>query len=293
MTRAELRKLRGRRVQVNEMQSPKCRRSPGSTILSEALPLCSRNEAVFYLSGSDLLGPSHAMMLNDRLDRLHDVAKHLPFEVDDYEAANAAFCRWLESDTEADHRVVDIWLYCYVQRYVLLRLLRAQDIAAGEADRIIEYVFMRARDQLDRIEEPERFAQWVSVVCKNSFLNGLRRRFTRAPLAEETLEGEEMESGHSTLADLDRDLVRHTVRRAIGRLPSALQPIAELRLLEGRSYKHIAAATEHPLPTVRTYMAKAVGRLRADPAMRILAESLDLLPASAPIPTSPSVTPSV
>ncbi|NNF56860.1 MAG: sigma-70 family RNA polymerase sigma factor [Rhodothermaceae bacterium] len=234
-----------------------------------------------YLSGSDVLGPSRAMMLNDQLDRLRAVAAYLPFPVDDYEAANAAFCRWTASGTEADHKVIDIWLYCYVQRYVLLRLLRYQNLAAGEADRIIEYVFMRARDQLDRIDEPERFAQWVSVVCKNSFLNGLRRRFTRTTLDESALRVEDTESSASTIADLDRDLVRHTVAQAIGRLPDALQPIAKLRLLEGRSYKHIAAATEHPLPTVRTYMAKAVGRLRDDPAMRTLARSLDFLPEPA------------
>jgi RNA polymerase sigma factor (sigma-70 family) len=289
MTRAELRKLRGRRVQVNETKYPKCRLTPGSTILSEPPSLCSRKSPVFYLSGPDALSPSRAMMLNDQLDRLRAVAEHLPFDVDDYEAANAAFCRWTVSSTEADHQVVDIWLYCYVQRYVLLRLLRDQTVAAGEADRIIEYVFMRARGQLDRIEEPERFAQWVSVVCKNSFLNGLRRRFTRTALDEAALLDEGTESSASAMADLDRDLVRHTVRRAISRLPDALQPVAELRLLEGRSYKHIAAATEHPLPTVRTYMAKALTRLRGDPALQMLARSLDFLSEPAGTHTSPSV----
>ena len=210
-----------------------------------------------------------------RLDRLRSVAEYLPFAVDDYDAVNDVFARWTDSRADAHRRVIDIWIYCYVQRYVLLRVVRDQHLGAGEADRVIDYVFTRIHAHLDRVEDPTRFSHWASVVCKNSFLNGMRRRFAPTVLEESELAPVEAEPDVAFLAAHDRALVQHSVRKAIERLPPALRRIAELRLLEGRSYKHIAAVTDHPLPTVRTYAAKAIYRLRGDPALRILAQSLD------------------
>ncbi|HLT47413.1 MAG TPA: sigma-70 family RNA polymerase sigma factor [Rubricoccaceae bacterium] len=216
------------------------------------------------------------MLFQDRLDRLGAVAAHLPFPQEDFDAVNRTFCRWAERREDRDHKALEVWLYCYVQRYVLSRLLRLPRLGGGEADRIIGEVFERAHE-FDKVTEPERFTHWVSVVCRNTFINGLRRRYQPADVDVGTL-GEAAGSAESDLTEPDRALLRHAVTRAFEALPEALQPVARMRLLEGRSYRHIAAATGHPLPTVRTYAAKAVRRLREDPGLRALGQALNLVP---------------
>src|SRR5690606_37722063 len=135
-------------------------------------------------------GPPSAydpMMLKDRLARLGAVAEHLPFHVDDVEAATRAFARWWESRADADLRTIEVWLYCYTQRYVLLRLLREAHVPPSEVDRLIEAVFLRARDGLGQIDEPAHFTHWVNVVCRNAYLNGRRRTPSFHPLDEGAL----------------------------------------------------------------------------------------------------------
>ena len=223
------------------------------------------------------------MSISDRLKRLGTLARRLPFAVDDYEAASQAFVRWRESGRDADLETIEVWLYCYSQRYVLTRLMREAPLAAGETDRILGDVFSRARDKLDSVAEPERFSHWASVVCRNAFLNSVRRLFQRTDLDDAPVAT--YDADEETMATLDRSLVRHVVDRAVARLPAALEPIARLRLIEQHSYDHIAAATAHPLPTVRTYAAKAVGRLREDPELRALLHDLDLADkVHAPVP---------
>ena len=45
----------------------------------------------------------------DALARLDAVARHLPFDLLDVEAANAAFMRWRETGHPGDQRNVDLW----------------------------------------------------------------------------------------------------------------------------------------------------------------------------------------
>jgi RNA polymerase sigma factor (sigma-70 family) len=217
------------------------------------------------------------MLFKDRLDRLGAVAAHLPFPVEDYDAANRTFIRWAERRDDRDLEAVEVWLYCYVQHYVLSRLLRMPRLGGGEADRIIGQVFDRAREQVHRVADPAHFTCWVSAVCRNTFLNSLRRRYEPADLDVEALPDTEADP-EPELAEPDRALVRHAFTRALEALPEAVQPVARMRFLEGRSYDHIAAVTGHPLPTVRAYASKAARRFRADPALRVLHEALDDAP---------------
>jgi RNA polymerase sigma factor (sigma-70 family) len=216
------------------------------------------------------------MLFKDRLERLGAIAARLPFPLEDFEAVNQAFCRWAEHEEDRDLEVLEIWLYCYVQRYVLVRLMRLSPLGAGEADRIIGQVFERARE-FDKVSECARFTHWLSVVCKNTFINSLRRRYQPADLDVDAL-SETEPIAEQDLTELDRAHLRYALARAFEALPESLRPIARMRLLEGRSYRHIAAATGHELPTVRAYAAKALRRLRDDPDLRTLGRSLDLAP---------------
>ena len=215
------------------------------------------------------------MPFTERLDRLGAIAARLPFPQEDFEAVNRTFCRWVAEREDRDLEALEIWLYCYVQRYVLVRLMRLGPLGASEADRIIGRVYERARE-FEKVTACERFTHWLSVVCKNTFINTLRRRRDLPTDVDVDTLAEADGSPETGLTELDRAHLRYALARAFGALPEALQPIARMRLLEGRSYHHLAAATGHELPTVRTYAAKAVRRLRADPDLRALLQALDL-----------------
>jgi DNA-directed RNA polymerase specialized sigma24 family protein len=215
------------------------------------------------------------MLFQDRMDRLGDVAAHLPFPLEDYDAVNRTFCRWAERRGDGDLETLEVWLYCYVQRYVLVRFLRMPYAGAGEADRVIGDVFTRLRAQFDRVADPSRFTHFVSVACRNAFRNGLRRLYQRDGLDADALPADGTEPA---LDEPDRALIRHTVARAIDGLPGHVGHIARMRLLEGHSYRFIAGATGHPLPTVRAYVSKAVSRLRRDAGVRALGALFDYAP---------------
>ncbi|MDX1418854.1 MAG: sigma-70 family RNA polymerase sigma factor [Rubricoccaceae bacterium] len=217
------------------------------------------------------------MPSTNRLDRLGTLARRLPFPLEDFDAVNRTFCRWAARREDADLELLEVWLYCYVQRFVVVRLLHLGPLGAGETDRIIGQIYDRARE-FDKVAEPERFTHWLSVVCKNTYLNALRRRYQPAALDEDALLDNPVDA-EPGLYEMDRAHLRHALAEAFRALPQSLRDVARMRLLEQRPYDEIAEATGHPLPTVRTYAAKAVRRLREDPNLRATGEALGLLPA--------------
>ena len=57
---------------------------------------------------------------------------------------------------------------------------------------------------------------------------------------------------------------------AIDALPAFLRDVARMRLLDNCSYSAIQEATGKPLPTLRTYVNRALERLRGDATLRAL-----------------------
>ena len=83
----------------------------------------------------------------DDLARLDAVARHLPFDVRDVDAANDAFARWRE--TGEGLREVDLWAYCYVQRYFLAQFVRERGAASDvDAERYTGFAFGFGLDRL-------------------------------------------------------------------------------------------------------------------------------------------------
>lgn len=220
------------------------------------------------------------MLFQDRMDRLGAVADRLPFALEDFDAVNRTFSRWAEHAGDADLETLEVWLYCHVQRYVLVRLVRVPAAGVSDADQIIVDLFERVRSQFDRVLDPARFTHFVAVVCQNTFRNGLRRLHPHARLDPDALPAGDPDTAFDgpSLDEPDRALIRHTVAGAIETLPEHIAQIARMHLLDGRSYRFIAGATGRPLPTVRTYVSKALAGLREDPGVRALAALFDYAP---------------
>lgn len=213
----------------------------------------------------------------DRLAHLDPIARELPFDVEKHEDANNAFARWYATREDADRRVVELWAYCYVYRFALTRVVR-ETWNEADFEELVTRAFTQLQKNLEQVRDPARFTHWASVVCAN-VVNAYGRARVPVTSLDDMLEaGAELGDADEPEAvvdlDVDRVHVRRAVEAAVGRLSDAVRPIAEMRLLQGRSYERIAAATGHPVETVRAYAARATRQLSRDPALRDLVDEL-------------------
>ncbi|PSQ98085.1 MAG: sigma-70 family RNA polymerase sigma factor, partial [Bacteroidetes bacterium SW_11_64_17] len=192
---------------------------------------------------------------------LRTIIERLPFSVDDTAAANNAFRRWRNGSDPDAERIVDMWTYCYICRYFLSKSSQGAFNHASDTDELTTRAYRKVLDNRDGVRNPDRYANWVSVICKNTFLNYTRRdQFSESVEEEEgpTLTAEKRQS----VAEVG--FVREALDEAIDRLPQYLQKPARLYFLEDREFEEISDAVDKPVATVRTYKHKAVKKLRTD-----------------------------
>ncbi len=204
------------------------------------------------------------MSLDDEFRSLHTLTQHLPFDLDDYGAANRAFAQWQVSRAPADLRTVDLWAYLYLRWYFLGKFAHSRNLPSTDLDELLTAVFKRVQDKRDSVRG--EFASWVSVVCKNAFRNYLTRRRKIYTLSDETaarLPGDDLDD-----EALDAEPTTAALHEAFERLPDFLRVVARRRLLEGQDYEAMSAEFDRPVPILRSYVNKALTRLRADPALR-------------------------
>lgn len=197
--------------------------------------------------------------------RLHALAQHLPFAVDDSKAAADAFSEWRSSGDEENYRVSVLWAYCFVTRYFAVQFARERVTFASDYDAAVGRAIDRVVGSMSEVRDPARFPGYVSVVCRRVLLTH-RSRYREAVEVED----DDLRVPDPSFVPHDRALVRAMLEEAVDRLAPAIGEVARMRLLEGRSYQDIAAALGRPIDSVRTYQSKALRALRADPGLRSL-----------------------
>lgn len=197
--------------------------------------------------------------------RLRTVIDRLPFAVDDSDAANETFQRWKVESTPEAERLVDLWTYCYVCRYFLAKSAGGAFNSAAAPDRLITRTYQKIRDNRENVRDPAQYASWVSVVCKNTFLNHTRRDRAAESINEER--GPTLRANESWVA-YEIGFVQESLAKAIKRLPDYLQEPARLYFLEDRDFDEISEVVGKPVPTIRTYKHKAIQKLREDETLR-------------------------
>ena len=198
------------------------------------------------------------------------VAAHLPYHLDDTEQANATFRRCCEGGTAADRQHLALWTYCFTLRYFMVKFVRTPSDTPSDMEALIEKTFRKIERHRPSLPCDTRYASWVSVICKNTYLNYRRRQRRYVSLDEPDrtpLEAERVEPAR------DIGEAAQVVFQAILRLPKGLQEVARLRLLEDRSYSEMGEMTGKSLPTLRAYVNKAVRRLRDDVHLRAYLET--------------------
>lgn len=198
---------------------------------------------------------------------LEAIAAALPYHIDDMDAANETFRRFCRDGTERDQRDLALWTYCYILRYFMVKFLRQPPDTPSDLEALIDKTFRKVERHRPDLPCDTRYPNWLSVVCKNTYLNYVRR-----PRQYLSLDDPDLPPVAAVTPPEPNEAYQH-FDAAIGRLPASLQQIARLRLLEDRAYPDIARLTGKPLPTVRTYVNKALKRLRDDLPLKAYLEA--------------------
>lgn len=210
--------------------------------------------------------------MTDPSSRLRTVLDQLPFAVDDSDAANDAFRRWMESGDPKAERLVDMWTYCFVCRYFLAKSSGDAFDRAATPDELITRAYEKVLEKRDGVRDPDRYTNWVSVVCKNTFLNYTRRDRVADSIDQD--HGPTLQAQDARIPEVG--FVREAFEEAIERLPDYLKEPARLYFLEDREFEEISDEIGKAVPTVRTYKHKAVKQLREDERLREYVERPDL-----------------
>jgi RNA polymerase sigma-70 factor (ECF subfamily) len=134
----------------------------------------------------------------------------------------------------------------------ILRIVRDASIAE---DVLVE-AFWRAYRARARFDSSRSFGAWMRRIATNVARDHLR---SVRPRAGSITTSDDIEAP----ARADRGL-RESVEFAFRKLPSKLQVVATLALIEERPYAEIADALGLPVGTVKSRMFRAVGALRKE-----------------------------
>ena len=156
---------------------------------------------------------------------------------------------------------------CRLVRYAT-RLLGDEDSARD----VVQFAFMRLLS-----ESPEdlhgREAQWMFTVCRNRAVDLIRRR-RRSRSLEEMAAGPGVDKGPDPAVVAERHDLHARLRKLVAELPPAQREAIDL-WTEGFSYREIAEITGSRQGQLRVLVHRALKRLRGDPAVKRLADSVD------------------
>jgi RNA polymerase sigma factor (sigma-70 family) len=196
--------------------------------------------------------------------RLQPLLQQLPFALDDTERLNAVYDRWARTGAPSDREVLDIWTYCYIWRYFLAKAARDALRRPSDIDDMVATAFRRTcRTRMD-VSGVVRYAHWVSVICRNTFVNYAHRARDTEPIDDLDIAA----VAEPAPAYDDTPHIRRALRAAIARLPAYLQDTARLFFLDGCTFETIAASVGKSVATIRTYKCRALHALRRDPDLR-------------------------
>lgn len=203
---------------------------------------------------------------------LYAVAAKLPFHLDDIARVNDTFVRLQRHPNADDRDAVELWTYCYIYRYFLIKCATARRTSPLPLDELVTRAFSDMQRHRNSVRQPDRYAHWVSKLCRNTYINHLRGRRSYVELREEgtglRVVDVKIEAGH------DESLLHEMVRDAVERLPDYLRDVARMRFLEDRPYSEIQEVTGKPLDVLRSYANKSLNHLRRHTALQTLAAEL-------------------
>jgi len=147
---------------------------------------------------------------------------------------------------------------------VLLALIRRVVGAAGDAEEVLQEVFIQVWRQADRYDRSRSsVSNWLSLITRSRSIDRLRKlqvkdRTAKAAFAEDPRLDTSPEGARNVLF-LER---RRRIRSALEELPEAQRQVIELAFFKGMTQSEIAEGIGIPLGTVKTRTLLAMKKLR-------------------------------
>jgi DNA-directed RNA polymerase specialized sigma24 family protein len=188
--------------------------------------------------------------------------KAIEFSIDDVDQVNSLYHEWKIRGNPKDLEKIEIWAYSWIRRYYLVKYLKGI-IDQIEVELLIEDAFVTFYKRHQGILDPDHFASWVSVVCKNRFLNCLSLRH---PNVMQVGWDDEMQAGFTTdIAQQmdDKHLVEEIIPNELKRLPGYVQGILRKKLWEGKSFTEVGVEMNYSVETVRAYYSVGISALKS------------------------------
>jgi RNA polymerase sigma-70 factor (ECF subfamily) len=132
-----------------------------------------------------------------------------------------------------------------------------------DAEETTQEVFLRVHDRLDSFRGEARFSTWLYRIAYNRTIERRRRSRLRA----EHVPCGDIEESHSPTSNgpleavLDRERER-AVARLVDGLPDVYRSVVHLRYWMDQSVDEIAETLGVPAGTVKSYLSRALQRLR-------------------------------
>jgi len=146
----------------------------------------------------------------------------------------------------------------------VVRALTAARLGRGaDAEDAAQETFLLAFDRLDRLDDPERFAGWLSTIAVNSALMRLRRADRRRAASLAALPSEPADESPPVGTSLENAEDRERLAALVATLDEKTQVVLALRFREEMAVKDIAAQLGDQPPAVAMRISRALRRLRA------------------------------
>lgn len=200
------------------------------------------------------------------LDKISELARRLPFDVDDSPAVNAVFSRWHGMANPEDEKLIDLWTYCFVYRYFSWKYLQKHITRVPDFETLLTETYQRVIEKRNSLDPSARYASWVSVVCLNEFRSYLRQSHRLRFVDDDHFDRIAADPMYQVFRD--PAALRPAIEAAINRLPEYLVDAARARFLQQLDYDEIQQILPHDGPTLRAYCHKARRMMSEDEELR-------------------------
>jgi len=240
----------------------------------QRINLLIRCPLLFLYAGRLHVGFLLRRPISGMLDRtnLQLITERLPFAIDDADAVNELYASCGETPTRSERQHIELWTYGYIYRYMAAKYAGGSIRQMSDMEELVSTVYEKVQDGRSSIRNPDKYAHWVSVVAKNTFINYVNRHRVETTSIHEPQPPTLKQAGAVEEIDANVGLMRTQLQTAIRRLPPYLRRVAELYYFEECTFKEIADRIDKDVPVVRTYKSRALKALREDTRLQAVLE---------------------
>jgi RNA polymerase sigma factor (sigma-70 family) len=158
----------------------------------------------------------------------------------------------------------DAWRLLVERFTPMLRgIARGFRLGGADADDLVQITWVRAFENIDRLQQPDAIAGWLAVTARRECLRILQRQ-TVEVLTEEAALPDLVEDRHPEVAAIEGERAG-ALRAAVRRLPRRQQQLlAAVLTMPDASYERLSRTLGMPIGSIGPTRLRSLDRLRSD-----------------------------